>query len=307
MAFSQTTRTDVAGIIPEDYSNEFVTSVVANSAVLSTFRTIRLGTKVTRMPVLSALPTAKFVTEYPTAGSAKPTSKATWTNEVITVEEIATIIPIHEDVIEDSTIDLFEYIKPLVGESFGALVDGAVLLGTETPPASWEDPLLALAIAASQTVEAGRANKDLADDYNDLFAEVETIGFDVNTLFTGRGMRSRLRGLRDANGQFIYTSVKDGNGTEQVYGAGISWVANGAWDDADALALAVDKNRLVLGVRSDMTYKVLTEATVDGVNLAENDMVALRVKMRLGWAINRGKNRLGGTLPVAAYVPAAAG
>ena len=130
MAFSATGRSDVAGIIPEDYSNEFLASTVAASAVLSTFRTIRLGTKVTKMPVLSALPTAGFVTEYPTAGHEKPTTSAQWTNETITVEEIATIVPIPESVIEDSTVDLFDYMRPLIGEAFGKVIDGAVLLGT---------------------------------------------------------------------------------------------------------------------------------------------------------------------------------
>lgn len=302
MAFSATGRTDVAGIIPEDYSNEFLSSVVENSAVLSTFRTIRLGTKVTRMPVLSALPSAGFVAEYPTAGHAKPTTKATWSNETITVEEVACIVPIPENVLEDSTVDLFAYMRPLIGEAFGKVIDGAILLGTTTPPASWEDPLAALAVTAGQTVTTARVGKDLADDFNDTFAEVEALGFDVNTVFCGKAMRSRLRGLRASDGTLIYSNIKDGNGRESVYGADITWVGNGSWDEASALALAVDRSRLVVGIRSDMDYKVLTEATVDGVNLAESDMVALRVKMRLGWAINRGVNALGGTLPVAAYI-----
>lgn len=307
MAFSSTNRTDVAGIIPEDYSNEFLNSVVANSAVLSTFRTIRLGTKVTKMPVLASLPSAGFVNEYPTSGHAKPTTKATWTNETITVEEIACIVPIPENVLEDSTVDLFAYMRPLIGQAFGKVIDGSILLGTTTKPSSWTNPLVTLAIAAGQSIEAGRASKDLADDLNDTFAEVETVGFDVNTLFMGRAMRSRLRGLRASDGQFIYADIKSGNGSETVYGANVAWVANDAWSEATgangALALAVDTNRCVVGIRSDMDYKVLSEATIDGVNLAESDMVALRVKMRLGWAINRGVNALGGTLPVAVYRP----
>ena len=78
MAFSSSNRTDVAGIIPEEYSNDFLAATVASSAVLSNFRTIPLGTKITRMPVLSALPSAGWVNEYPTAGHQAPTSKATW-------------------------------------------------------------------------------------------------------------------------------------------------------------------------------------------------------------------------------------
>lgn len=304
MAFSSTGRTDVAGIIPENYSAEFLAATVANSAVLSNFRTIRLGTKVTRMPVLSALPSAGFVSEYPTAGHEKPTTAAQWTNETITVEEIATIVPIPESVLEDSTVDLFDYMRPLIGEAFGKVVDGAVLFGT-SKPSTWTSGLLDLAKGASQRVSSGGAGADIADDLNDTFAEVEGAGFDVNTVFMGRAMRARLRGLRDSNGQFIYSSLSGGtSGAEGVYGAQVAWVGNGSWSEAadtGAYAIACDRSRLVVGIRSDMDYKVLTEATVDGVNLAESDMVALRVKMRLGWAVNRGVNALGGTLPVAAY------
>lgn len=307
MAFSATGRTDVAGIIPENYSSEFLAATVANSAVLSTFRTIRLGTKVTRMPVLSALPTAGFVSEYPTAGHEKPTTSAQWTNETITVEEIATIVPIPESVLEDSTVDLFDYMRPLIGEAFGKVIDGAVLFGT-SKPSTWTSGLLDLAKGSSQRVQAGGAGNDIADDLNDTFAEVEGAGFDVNTVFMGRAMRARLRGLRDSNGQFIYSSLSGGtDGSEGVYGAQVAWVGNGSWSEAantGAYAIACDRSRLVVGIRSDMDYKVLTEATVDGVNLAESDMVALRVKMRLGWAVNRGVNALGGTLPVGAYTAA---
>jgi HK97 family phage major capsid protein len=307
MAFNSSNRSDVAGIIPEEYSNEFLAATVANSAVLSNFRTIQMGTKITRMPVLSALPSAGWVNEYPTSGHQAPTSKASWTNEVLTVEDVKVIVPIPINVIEDSTVDLFEYMRPLVGEAFGKVIDGTILTGTVTKPTSFSNPLNALALAAGQSVEAGRANKDLADDLSDMFAEVETVGFDVNTVFMGRGMRSRLRNLRDADGQFLYTSIKDGNGQEQVYGANVAYVSNGAWSEATgatgALAIGVDRSRLVVGMRSDMDYKMLTEATVDGINLAESDMVAMRVKMRLGWAINRGLNALGGTLPVALLRP----
>ena len=36
----------------------------------------------------------------------------------------------------------------------------------------------------------------------------------------------------------------------------------------------------IIGNKKDMTMKVLEEATVDGVNLAENDLVGLRVTKR---------------------------
>jgi HK97 family phage major capsid protein len=105
-------------------------------------------------------------------------------------------------------------------------------------------------------------------------------------------MRSRLRGLRDADGNLMYADLRQGVGSEMVFGANLQVVKNGVWDDAEAYCLVADKSKLVCALREDLTYKVLTEATVGGINLAEKDMVALRVKMRLGWEVATNATRL---------------
>jgi HK97 family phage major capsid protein len=281
-------RSDVSGVIPELYSNQFLDVIIAESAALSAFRTIRLGTKTNTFPVLSALPAAGFVTEDPTnANGVKPKSQVQWSNKTITAEEVAVIIPIHENVIEDSTVDLWAQIRPLVGQAFGQVIDDAIMYGTGKP-ASWRAGLIPSAISAGAVSQLS-GGVDLIDGFNEAFEYVEADGNDVNTVIAGPRMRSRLRGLRDVDGQLIYASIKDGNGSESVYGASLYRTRNGVWDDAEALALCVDASKVVVGLRSDMSYKLLTEATLgtgaDALNLAERDMVALRVKMRLGWEV----------------------
>jgi HK97 family phage major capsid protein len=279
-------RSDVAGVIPEVYSNDFLQVIAENSACLRAFPSIRIGTKVNRFPVLSALPQAGFVTEDPTSGTGvKPKSKVQWANKVITAEEIAVIIPIHENVLEDATVDLWGQIRPLVGQAFGQVIDDAVLYGTGKP-ASWRAGLIPDAITAGAVAELG-SGVDIADGFNEAFEFVEADGNDVTTVMAGPRMRSKLRGLRGDDGAFLYADVKRGNGSEGIYGADIEIVRNGVWDDDEALALAVDRSKVIMALRSDMSYKLLTEATLgtgsDAINLAERDMVALRVKMRLGW------------------------
>lgn len=295
-------RADVAGLIPEAYSNQFLDATIAESAVLSAFTTIRVGTKINKFPVLSALPTAGFVTEAADASGVKPTTEVNWTDKTITIEEIAAIVPIHENVIEDSTIDLWGQVRPLLGQAFGAVIDAAVLFGTNKP-ASWPVDLVSQATTATHVKQAGVG--DIADDFNDAFAFVEADGYDVNRVFTGPAMRSRLRGLRGSDGAFLYTDIKSGSGNEGVYGANLEIVKNGAWDDATALAMCADSSKLVAALRTDMTYKVLDQATVNGVNLAERDMVALRVKMRLGWETATNATALNASpVPVSIITPA---
>lgn len=292
-------RGDAAGIIPVDYSNSFLEAVTAESAALSTFKTIRIGTKVNTVPLLSALPTAGWVTESDTdAEGVKPTSKAQFVNKTITAEEVAVIVPVHENVIEDSTIDLWEYIRPLVGQAFGQKIDSAIFFGTGKP-ASFAAGLVPQAITAGNIAEV-EVGSDLIDAFNAAYGFVEADGYDVTDVYSGPVMRSRLRGLRATDGTPLYADLRAGNGNEQVFGANLNVVKNGTWADATAWSLVADRSKLVVALRSDMEYKVLTEATVGGINLAERDMVALRVKMRLGWETITNATALSATpVPVA--------
>lgn len=106
-------------------------------------------------------------------------------------------------------------------------------------------------------------------------------------------MRSKLRGLRDTAGQPIYlTNIRSDGSTPSIYGEDLHYVINGSWARATAGTpntgadlIAGDSSAAILAVRSDMQFKVLSEATVGGINLAERDMVALRCKMRVGFQV----------------------
>ena len=75
-----------------------------------------------------------------------------------------------------------------------------------------------------------------------------------------------------------------------------------------------DFSQLVYSIRQDVTYKILTEATIVDpssreivYSLAQQDMVALRAVMRLGWEIPNPISAYRSTLedysPFAVYLP----
>ena len=41
----------------------------------------------------------------------------------------------------------------------------------------------------------------------------------------------------------------------------------------------------MIGTRSDITYEVLDQATVGGINLAEKDLLAVKCTMRFGFNV----------------------
>lgn len=296
------TRADALALLARQDLNEIVKPEVQTSVVLQAFRQVRMSAGTARMPVLAALPTAGFVTDGSAAEGTgvKPTSKVSWTNKELIAEEIAVIVPVHENTLADSQFDIWGEVRPLVAQEFGRVLDAAVLFGTNKP-ATWSDPaLIPGAIAAENYIVEGllpdgTASADLAEDFNEAFGLVEDDEFDVNIAMTGRFLRRRLRGLRDDVGQPIYLdAIRNDGSTASIYGQDLLYVKNGGWDRDVATALVGDRSAVVIGIREDVQVKLLDQATVGGINLAERDMVALRFKFRVAFATAYSTARIGG-------------
>ena len=290
-------RADVSTLIEEAYSHTLLDAATAASTVLTAFPTVNLGTKTTHLPVLATLPEAGWVSET----DIKPTSEVTWKNLTMVVEELAVIIPIHEDVIADATTDILAEVTRRAGEAIGKKLDQAVLFGTGKPGTWTSDSLYEAAVAASQTtsVTTGDANvNDLVGCVNQSAKELALAGFLPDTLVAGLGLRYDVANLRNADGDLAF---RDG----MFGGFNTTFNRNGAWDNSSAEILVVDSSRVRIGIRQDITVKYLTEATVATINLAERDMVALRFKARFAYVLGVSTTTLGvDQTPVAAVVPA---
>lgn len=314
-------RSDAAALIQDAYSTDFLNFATESSAVLSVFPTRNMGTKSVRLPVLSTLPHAKWVGESASAAEGvKPTDKATWGSKELIAEELAVIIPVHENVLADASEDILGELTKLGGQAIGRALDAAVLFGTNKPTTWVSDALFASAVAAGQTfaIGASTAGDDLSGSILQA-AEAVAENYDPTTILSPSGLRFRLANQRNINGTPIYvpglnqTPVADGT----VHGLSAGWVSgtvtDGAtgdtpvWDRDDAEAIIVDRSRVVIGIRQDISVKFLDQATVGGINLAERDMVALRFVARYAYVL--GDNKAVGKAtpsnsPVAAVVPA---
>lgn len=303
------TREDVATLIQEEYSNALLTVAQASSGALSAFGRVNLGTKVTNLPVLTSLPEASWVGESSTDNlGVKPTSKATWGNRQFIVEEIAVIVPIHEDVLDDANDDLLASITATGGTAIGKKLDQAVIFGIDKPTTWTSKSLLGAAYAEGNdfTVSSTPGVDDLAGSIYQAAEAVDDSGADPNVILTRSGLRFALANLRNTQGTPVYQSTIAANGStsEAIAGLDAQFINNGSWDRTQATAIIADKSRVLIGVRQDITVKFLDQATVDGINLAERDMVALRFKARYAYVLGDVLNSTGAvSAPVAAVVP----
>ena len=290
-------RTDAAALIPEEVSRGIIQAVPEASAVMRLARRLpNMSRKQRRMPVLSGLTTAYFLSGDT---DRKQTTEASWENKYINAEELAVIVPIPEAVLDDADYDVWAEIRPNIVEAFGKAIDQAVLLGTNAPD-DWPDDLVTGATSAGHVVTLGTG----ADIYDDIMSEggviskVEEDGYGVSGHVAALTMRAKLRGLRDDNGVPIFNRTVQAASMYELDGAPVEFPRNGSMDATTALMFTGDWSQLVYSVRQDLTYKMLTEAVIDDgagnivYNLAQQDMVALRVVMRLGWQLPNPINRV---------------
>lgn len=288
-------REELATVIQEEYSNELLSAAMDNSVCLQAFRRVDMGTKVTNLPVLATIPEADFVAESATESSGvKPTAQATWGNKLLTAEEIAVIIPIHENAVDDATTDVLDELTRHGGAAIGRKLDGAVLFGADKPVSWSSNSLYDAAIAAGNEFVIGDT-EDGEDLVGSIFLAAQAVdeaGWEPSTVLAARGMRYRLANARNTDGTPIFLpslSTVPGS-VDTVAGMTGAWVSGRVWDRDVADAMVVDSDRVIIGVRQDISVKFLTEATVGGINLAERDMVALRFKARYAYVLGDNTN-----------------
>jgi HK97 family phage major capsid protein len=283
-------RGDAQALVPEEVSNAMLKKLSETSAALSTFTRVPISRNQERFPVLSALPIAGFVNGDT---GLKSTTTTNWKNKFLNVEEIAVIVPIPENVLDDQEFDIWEQIQPLMETAIGRTLDAAVFFGVNKPE-SWPKAIAAAAIAAENKVTRGAnaaATGGIVGDFSDAFTKVEEDGYDVDYVAATRGYKGKLRQARATTGEsLIGTGSGQVSGTE-VLGVDVNYPMKGLWPvgSGSVEAIVGDPAEQVLAVRQDITIKMLDEAVIqDGegkiaFNLAQQDMVAMRVVFRAGW------------------------
>lgn len=290
-------RTGADALIPVQEANEIIQGVVTQSAVLSRGRKLaNMTSQQYKIPVLDMLPIAYFVNGDT---GQKQTTKQAWDKKMITAEEIAVIVPVPEAVLDDSEYDIWGEVRPRIVEAFGKKIDGAILFGTDKP-STWRDDVVTTATKAGATVSLAEGDslyeKIMGED--GVIAKVEESGYFVNAHMADISMRAKLRGLRDSTGQPLFKSDMQTGTNYTLDGSSMNFPNNGAFDKSKALMISGDFSQLTYAIRQDITFKLFTEGVIqntDGTiayNLMQNDMIALRAVMRLGWEIPNPINSL---------------
>ena len=278
-------RSNAETLIDEQVAQEIIQGAIKQSRAMQMFRKLpNMTSNKTKMRVLDALP---LVYWQGSDNARKQLTKMAWDKKYITAEEMAVIVPIPENVLDDADYDIWGEVKPRIEEAMGKKFDQAVFTGVDKPNGFRADLL-------SSTLNAGATVTPLDTLYLSIdkaMNYVEESGYNVSGVLGGVGLKSAFRTMLDNNGQPI-------KGTE-IDSLPKAYVDNGAWDKSLAQLIVGDFSQAVYAIRQDITFKVLDQAVIQDpatgeilYNLAQDDMVALRVTMRIGWEIPNPINSL---------------
>ena len=284
------TRTDVP--IPTEEVGELLKVMPEESILLKRARRQPMSTKTVKQTIMTTFPDAYWVDGDT---GLKQTTKQSFSQPTMTAEELAVIAVVPDAVIDDSSLPIWETLRPYLAEAIGKKVDAAAIYGTDKP-ASWPLALVPGAIAAGVITPGNLAATpaDKRKDAGQLVADLglkmaRDAGANLSGLIAQAGTGWELDRIRDADRRPIYDGVAGA-----LRGVPFDELKNGAWSsvgtgDTAVPLIGVDWSQVYVGIRQDITVKMLDQAVISDAagkvvfNLAQQDAKALRIVFRVGY------------------------
>jgi HK97 family phage major capsid protein len=293
---------DFGGIIPPQYSSQIIQEAIVASAALSLGRRVPMGTSIEEMPVPRSLPQATFTTA---ATGRKNYTNLSAGTDTLRAEEIAAVIGIPNKMIDDPSVNIWSFCRPLLAQAIAVGLDSAVFWGSGAP-ASWGMATGLYGIANGAAAVGG----DPVETINNAMSLVEAQGLNVTGHAADTVVRGFLRGVRDDNGSLLLGEGPGGQADTYIratlYGLPATYTPFSGATGAQIPTNYFTGNwqYLNMGVRQDIRFETSTDGVI--VNAAGNlvevsafqdNVTLMKVWARFGCVVTR---------PVTPRVPAGA-
>lgn len=231
----------------------------------------------------------------------------TWTDEAVektstaptfgvvtqTLKKLAAIVPMTEEILEDSTIDIVALVAQLFAEAVAKEEDIQFFRGTGTP---WTGVLYNGSVNV-RNISGTNPNAVQPEDLLDLIDAVPSDALQGSKFYMHRSVMSVLRGLRDGGtGMFILQQPTAPGQPATMWGYEV--VTSDAFVPVTTTGNSVPfilfgnlQRAAIFGDKQQLRVKMLDQATVANaanngyLNLAQRDMMAVRIVERVGYVL----------------------
>jgi HK97 family phage major capsid protein len=274
-----------SGVIPQEFSAQIIEEAIQQSIVLQLGNILPMGTAISDLPVPKTLPTASF-TGAP--GSKKPWTDVMLEPKSVHAEEVAAITAIPDAYLEDSTINLWAWVRPRLAEAIAVAIDNAILFGVGAP-ATFPRPGAGGLTHNDFSNPVPAVGLDAVDGVNQAMALVEAQGIAVSGHAADLITKSVLRGVRSGTGALLLGDEQvNGRQVPTLYGVPIVYQP---WSNLAYDFITGGWQNLVVGLRQDIRYNLDPSGVVTGntgqviLSGFESNTTPLKVWARVGCVI----------------------
>lgn len=272
MADTEFIKDNLKGSVPTEIAAEVIKNIVTQSTAFKICKHTTMASDKKVLPMLNDAGKAYWVDE----GESIGTSIHGWEYPMLETKKLAVIVPTTKEKYKDSVISVLSEIQQGISDAFTRAIDGATLFGTNTP---FDTNIFDSILESNKIVDTGSLDIDISDS----MSSIEASDLVVNAMVAPNSIKGQMRNLRDSNGNALV--VPGGASGSQIYSTPIYIPTSKIWQPDKANILLGDFNSAVIGTRENMTYEILDQATVGGINLAERDMIAVKCTMRFAFKI----------------------
>jgi len=210
-------------------------------------------------------------------------TKVTLTTYTLTAQKVAAIVAFSSELLEDNIVDMASYVNELLAEAFGTEEDDQMFAGTGSPHTGLFNASSTYGNTISVAAHADITYKNLVD---------VTVGIKQSYLRgaswkMNRAVYGSIAKILDSNGNPIVVNPGEVRRTLFEYPIQLIESAPTVGAGMPVLVLGNTNQNSFMGIKREMTATVLTEATIDGVSLAANDLVGLRVTKRDAFSVGQ--------------------
>lgn len=277
---NETTAADGGTLVPDVTRPEILRLMEEFGVARGDFRVLPMGkAKVVTIPRKLTGATVTRVSE----NTAIPDSKVTLDYVTLTASKVAAVVAMSSELDEDSIVDMGQYVNELLGESFAEEEDGQFYAGTGSPHTGLFSSSHTWGNNSGNGISVASAQDITYDDLVDCVYGIKQNYLVGASWRMHRTVYAEVCKIKDSNNNPIVVSPAEPT-KASMFGYPIKLVesaptASGATAGVPYIILG-NGNKAIIGSKRDLTVKVLTEATIDSVNLAENDLVGIRVIKR---------------------------
>lgn len=254
--------------LPSEVSSEILQKTQEQSAIMRLARQVQLPGHGLTIPVITGDPAAEWVAET----AKKPTSNPTVSSKLMTAYKLAVIETFSSEFVRDAKA-LYDALVARLPLALAQKFDNTVAGGTTKPGDNFDQ--LSEATGSAITASNAYATLVTAD------STIAEAGYILNGFALAPAAKAILLSAVDGNGRPLFINSVSEGAIPQILGA--PTLQNKGIKTDTIIGIAGDWTQAIYGTVEGVQVSVSDQATVGTVNLWEQNMVAVRAEIEIGF------------------------